>query len=457
MRDFECSAGTVRRSAAAIAAVAAMGFAAFGAQAQSVTMPGTSPGGAVGADLVQPGVTSGPATISTDPSRPVDATMYGVLDRPRPDYAPQGVRVGGFLFYPSVTTSYAFDDNIFANAAYQKSDTITRTSPGFALRSDWNRHAFNVSGRLEDVRFSHYEDNNQLNGALGLQGIVDITREFRFRYTADYGRQHEDRSVTQLANAVSLFDRPVAFDQYSTTMAVDARFNRFENSITAGFQRLDYENAQSKGLVVDQNFRDSDAYTVKDRLSYFVSPALKVFGEVGYERRINAVATFDSQNLRAVVGISGEISRLVHGEVYVGYTGRTYDKPGIATVGTYTYGGIANWHVTPLLTVSLVGERIISETGFNGPGSFLQSKAGVRADYELLRNLILTGRFGYEWDEFVDTVRHDRIATSGIGLTYFVNRNVHVSLDYRHTDKQSDIPGVAFQRNVAGASLRVQY
>ena len=139
------------------------------------------------------------------------------------------------------------------------------------------------------------------------------------------------------------------------------------------------------------------------------------------------------------------------------YLNRRYDTPGIAQVGTYTFGGAVDWHITPVFTVAFVGERSVDVTGFGGTGSYIQSKTGVRADYEILRNLILSGRFGYEWDDYIDVARHDQVATSGVGLTYLMNSNVHMSLDYRHVQRQSDVAGAAYGRNIVGGTVRVQY
>ena len=37
-----------------------------------------------------------------------------VRQRPHPEYQPAGIQTGGFILYPSVTASSAYDDNIFA-------------------------------------------------------------------------------------------------------------------------------------------------------------------------------------------------------------------------------------------------------------------------------------------------------------------------------------------------------
>ena len=82
--------------------------------------------------------------------------------------------------------------------------------------------------------------------------------------------------------------------------------------------------------------------------------------------------------------------------------------------------------------------RALAETALGGTGSYTTDTVGIGADYELLRNLILTGRASYEQHDYDDTARLDRVVRSGVSLTYLVNRNTAVSADFNHTDSDSD-------------------
>src|SRR3546814_13984988 len=48
-----------------------------------------------------------------------------VLERPRPDFDPKGLPVGGFRIFPQVTVQESYDDNIRAADENTESDFIT--------------------------------------------------------------------------------------------------------------------------------------------------------------------------------------------------------------------------------------------------------------------------------------------------------------------------------------------
>src|SRR3546814_11521586 len=57
-----------------------------------------------------------------------------VLERPRPDFDPKGLPVGGFRIFPQVTVQESYDDNIRAADENTESDFITTISPRIDIR-----------------------------------------------------------------------------------------------------------------------------------------------------------------------------------------------------------------------------------------------------------------------------------------------------------------------------------
>ncbi|QCI79570.1 hypothetical protein E6W36_08535 [Hankyongella ginsenosidimutans] len=52
----------------------------------------------------------------------------GSADRPRPEYAPVGVRLGSFFLYPSLAVDASYTDNVFAEAEDKSSDGFSQSS-----------------------------------------------------------------------------------------------------------------------------------------------------------------------------------------------------------------------------------------------------------------------------------------------------------------------------------------
>lgn len=430
--------------AAAIASIA-------GTQAAAQTIPASS-AGYQGPSIAVEGTTRSTSAGIGD--------IFGVLDRSRPEYDAVGLRVGGFTLYPSIVVGAAFDDNVFATSVRKADDYVGRIQPEFVLRSNWSSHSLRLHGSADAYWHEDNTSEDRVNARAGFSGHFDVTSTTRVRYLGDWFRDHEDRAVSSQSNAGNTFlnDEPIRFDVLNAGISVDQRFNRV--TVTAGVlhSHVDYQNVTSNGSLLDQGFRDVDLLNSRLRLSYQFGPVSQVFVEGSYETRDYARPGFDGDGYRAIGGLSGELTRLVRGEVYSGYLVRNYDRAAVQDIDSWTYGGALSWFVTPIVTVSAFGERSINDTEFGGQiGSFIQSRVGARVDYELRRNVILSGRAGYEWNDYTASIRADEILVAGTSVTYLLSRNAHLSLDYRYTDRTSNFSEVEYDRNQVGLNLKLQY
>ena len=146
------------------------------------------------------------------------------------------------------------------------------------------------------------------------------------------------------------------------------------------------------------------------------------------------------------------------GEIYAGYAQRNFESAALSDVSYANYGGSLSWYVTPLATISLLASRDVQETQLSGtPGTYVSSNVAGRLDYEALRNLILSGRLGYEHHDYTQIARRERLVRSGVGATYLVNRNVSVGLDYSHIDYVSTAAGTDYARNQYGLTLKSKF
>lgn len=392
-----------------------------------------------------------------DAGQATTPVLTGVLDRPRAGYEPHGIRLGTFTLYTGLASTAAYDSNVLATRKSRSNDIATRLTPSFLLRSGWRENEFALYGALERVAYREFDSDNQVNGHVGMRGTLHVRSDLRLRGYADWMRTHEDRGTAEASLAGSIFDKPLQRDTLATGLAVDKRFNRFTASVGGSYQHLDFADGSVGGVPVSQSYRSGDIYTTKARLAYEISPKVSIFTEGGYEWRTFDDSALDSQGTRLLLGFSTELTRLMRGEVYAGYLGQTFDTVGVRDISTYTYGGHLRWYATPLMTVSFVGERNIKEAAYATTGTYIQSQAGMRIDYELRRNVILSARGGLEWDDYQQAARRDLVKTLGLSGTYLINRNVHVSLDYRFTDRDSSVDLFDYTRSIIALTTRLQY
>lgn len=383
--------------------------------------------------------------------------LDGVFDRARPDYAPIGLRRGVFTFYPSVSLRSSYDNNIFARRFTKRDDVITRLAPSLLVQGRIRNNDIALYGGVDGVFYRDFHDENRTDAHAGLRGRLAVGGDMQFRYYGNWHRSHEERGSSGASIASALSDDPTLINTYRAGLAVDRRFNRFAVSLGGSYKRTEYDDAVVGGVIVSQDFRNGDVYTGQLRASYDISPKTAVFSEFGYEWRDYELPTLNSVSLRAVAGLKADITHLLRGEIYAGYLQRRFDTPGVADIGTPHFGGTINWFVTPLVTLTLLGERNIQETTFLRVGSYVESMAGVRVDYELLRNLILSGRASYQWDDYQDAPRDDHYTRFGLSATLLVSRHTHLSLDYRFTQRESNLSLFDYTRSMMGFTARLQY
>jgi hypothetical protein len=386
----------------------------------------------------------------------MDATLYSVTERPRPGYDAQGVRLGSWLFLPSLMANTSFDSNVFASGANPQSETIFNVRPELRIKSDWNRHSFEAFAAGEFARHRRFSSEDQNNFFAGAAGSADISRGFVAFGSVEYAKDHEQRGTGE---SFAGFDEPVPFEQITGRASVSRRFNRLTVSAGGVVDTYDYKDVTQGGVPVDQDYRDRNVFSLSSRLAYEISPMTSVFVEAGWNKRDFRTSTLNSDGWRGTGGVSFELSRLIQGEAFVGYMSQDYDSPGVADVSTYTYGANLEWMPTPLTTVTLIGERKIGESSFGGGfSSRIKSDIGVRVDHELLRNLIASARLGFEWDEFQGTAREDEYVKAGASLIYLLNPYLSVSGDYRYTNFSTNAPGTNdYQRHQGGVTVTAKY
>ncbi|MDB5438769.1 MAG: hypothetical protein JWM33_1196, partial [Caulobacteraceae bacterium] len=85
--------------------------------------------------------------------------------------------------------------------------------------------------------------------------------------------------------------------------------------------------------------------------------------------------------------------------------------------------------------------------------------AGGEVDYELARNIIVSGKFDYEGDTFSGIDRRDTRYTTVLSGTYLLNRSVGVTGSFTHFVQNSNgaFAGIDFAINRVDVKLTLRY
>lgn len=355
----------------------------------------------------------------------------GVLERPRPGYEALGVRAGGFIVYPSLTLRAEYDDNLFARPEAQ-SDTIITTTPSLEVRSDWPRHAVTLSADANLRRHDRFKSEDTDTWSVAGRGRLDVTRDTTLSGGASFADRVEPR--TAATSAVEPAE-PVQYQVESANLVATHQLSRVKLVGRAELARYDYRDAQDvAGGVIDEDYRDRSEIDLRAKVAYAHSPSTAFFAEVGaqqmnYERSVGP--NRDSEGLTALAGVDLEITRLITGEFSVGYLHQSFNDPAYEDISNPHYRMRIDWYPTPLITVGLTATQRVNDSPLAEAPAFLARTVEVKADYELLRNLIVSGQIHGADEDYRGIDRRDRRYGASLSANYLVNRTVGVSMRYK--------------------------
>jgi len=386
--------------------------------------------------------------------------FQGVRERARPEYDALGLRLGSFMVYPTLDISVGYNDNIFAAETDEEEDTIFGVTPTLRGESTWSRHSlgFRLSLPSEFYSDNGGEDNTQFESEVN--GQIDVTRATSIGWRAFYNDLEEDRSATNTARTKD----PIEYESYGFGLGLRHAVGRLVLEIGGDYTELDYEDGRLVGGgISEQDVRDRSILAGTAKVSFAVSPDTSVFIRGGYNDRdydLEPPQSFfdrDSDGYEIAVGSSFKITRLIEGEVYVGYQEQFYDDdPSLNDVDGLDYGIGVNWYVTQLTTVKLYGDSSIQDSTVAGSSGFLSDTVGISVDHELLRNLLLGAKLSHTWDDFEGVNREDETLRLQLSADYFVNRNLGLFAKYEYADRDSNTATNSYDQNVIMVGARLQ-
>jgi len=139
----------------------------------------------------------------------------------------------------------------------------------------------------------------------------------------------------------------------------------------------------------------------------------------------------------------------MRGSLRLGYLEQDYKDPLFNDVNGLLVRGELAYFVTPLVTLTAKIDRNVAETGVIEAAGYVRTAASFRADYELLRNLILRAEVGNEHRNFVGADRRDNRFTGDLSATYLISPrwSLQMSLNHRGQNSSGLLSGRDFSEN----------
>jgi hypothetical protein len=409
-----------------------------------------------------------PAMAGTVPGQPprrrrrIDDDPFGAVG----DYA------GSFLIKSAVEVSGGYDTN--PGRTFQSNGLPTWVvAPEFLAVSNWERHAL-----VADLRGSFTGYGGSLPQTIGGQvnpaptnvdrpdftghvdGRLDVTQDF------DLTAQTRLRVATDNPGSPNIQAGLASYPVYASfggTFGFDQRFNRLQVSAGGTVDRTAYQDSTlTDGEHSSNDDRNFNQYGGVGRVSYELKPGLKPFVEVEGDTRVHDLP-FDRSGFRrdsnggyVKGGSSFEFSRLLTGEVAVGWTERTYVDPRLDRLQGLLTSGSLIWTVTPLTTARFVTDTQISETTLPGSSGTLVHTYTFEADHDFRRWLTGIGKFTFGTYDYQGDNRKDKTYSIEGDLIYKMTRSLWIKGTLRHDILDSNAPLAGSSATVVMLGVRLQ-
>jgi hypothetical protein len=393
----------------------------------------------------------------------VDDDPFGAVG----DYA------GGFLIKSAVELSGGYETNPGRLPTESKGLPFWVVAPEFLAVSDWERHALvadlrgsftgyggnlpaTVDGAVSPspTNIDRPNFNGHVDGRLDVTENTHLTAQLRMLVSTDNPGSPNIQA--------GLAKYPV-YTSFGGTFGFDQKFNRLEFSAGATVDRTVYQDSTlTDGTTSTNDDRNFNQYGGVGRVSYELTPGVKPFVEVEGDSRVHDVAldrdgfARDSTGGYAKGGTSFEFSRLLTGEISVGYSARDYVDPRLGKLAGLLTAGSLVWTATPLTTARFVSSTSIDETIVPGVSGVLTHLYTVEVDHDFRRWLTAIGKFTYGTLDYQGDGRFDKIYSIEGDLIYKLTRNLWIKGTLRRDILNSNFIGSSSASTVVMLGVRVQ-
>ena len=374
-------------------------------------------------------------------------------------FEPLGIRVGGFVLKPSIEVTRGFDTNP-NRATNGPSSPYTVIAPELVVKSEWTRHEVGATLRGSTSSYDKVSSANRPQFDSKATARIDVSRDQRIDVEGRFLLGTEYPGSPNLTAGIAKL--PI-FTTIGGTLGYAQRFNRLELSVKGNFDRTTYRDSElTDGSTFSNRDRDYNQYGIQLRAGYELTPGVKPFVELGLDRRVHDLAVDrngerrDSNAVTPKLGTTFEFSRILTGEISVGYLTRTYEDPDLAPLKGLVADASLIWVPTGLTTVTLTAKSSADESILPDVSGALRRDFGLQIDHALRRWLIATLKFGTGFDDYIGLGRSDKRSSLGAALTYKFSREFWLKAEARHERLRSNELGSDYDASIFLVGVKLQ-
>ena len=427
-----------------------------------------------------------PPVTRINPIRKPKKKRRAHSDEPTDPFAPTGIHAGSFEIYPAVELLGGYDSNPNATESGDGAAVYT-VAPELKVDSDWGRHSLKAELRGSYTGYS--PDSSPTLSRPYLKGKIDgrfdVNRDTKINLGSSVLVSTDNPGSPDLQAGLSKLPLYITMDH---SAGITQSFSRFELKLMGDFQRTDYQDSElTNGTTVSNKDRNYNQFGGTLRGSYEMTPGVKPFVEIGADTRRHDQEPdsygYDrnSKGITGKVGTTFELTRLLTGEVSLGYTHRDYADARFGSAGGLIGDASLIWDADALNTVKLTASSTVEESSVAGVSGVFYRNVAAQYDHAYRRWLIGSLKLGLGVDTYnggstssstttVSTIcgcvitvpgettpdRQDLIYTAGFGLTYKFSRELWLKGEFSQKWVRSNVAGNDYDDSLILFGIRLQ-
>jgi hypothetical protein len=145
--------------------------------------------------------------------------------------------------------------------------------------------------------------------------------------------------------------------------------------------------------------------------------------------------------------------------VSFGYLTEDFSDTAFSDIDGLAASARVEWFPTPLATFELSAQRAVTDTGISGAVGALTTTIAARVDYEVQRNVMVTGQISHRDDDYEGIARDDAGLAAAVDVLYLINAHVGASVSLQHSERNSSgaASGLGFDQESLGVNLVLRY
>lgn len=375
-----------------------------------------------------------------------------VATRARPAHDPSGVRLGGLVIRPSLTTGLGLTSNVRGQPG-GKPSALAQTSAGLAIGTAWGRHALGAFLGVDDQRFAADAGQSATGWTAALGGTLEIGRD-----QITLGFAHLNQFQTSRALAGLAIDRPgrVAID--TARAAYAWRQGRASITPSLSVTATRHDDVFVAGQRVVQRFRDRTAIEGGLTLRWELAPRRDLVLDLratgfDHHRREPGQPSRNATTLAALAGIDYAADAVWRLRALAGIQQRRFADPALKPAQGPMAELSAIWQPSALTTLTATASRRIEDAAELAAVSYSFTGLRIAADHELHRNLLLSAYAQAQHAQYQQGGGQERLFGLGVGATWLLGRRVRLLANWDWaTRKRAD--GATVDEAVALLRLR---